>query len=145
MVGGAILEEDMFRAMKKPYVATASDGGAHLPTLARPHPRNYGTFPRKIGRYAVEEGRLSLARAIRSATGLPAQILGLKDRGVLREGAMADVVVFDAGKFRDKATFDKPNRYAVGVRWLFVNGVAVIADGSKTPALPGRALRHAQE
>ena len=138
-----MIEEDMFRAMKKEYVATASDGGARVPSASRPHPRSYGTFPRKIGRYAVAEDRLSLARAIRSATGLPAQILGLKDRGVLREGAMADVVVFDPRAFRDRATFDKPHQYAVGVRWVFVNGVPVIADGRKTPALPGRALRHA--
>jgi N-acyl-D-aspartate/D-glutamate deacylase len=134
-------EEDMLLAMKKDYVATASDGGARRPSSERPHPRNYGTFPRKIGRYAIEKGEIPLAFAIRSAAGLPAEILGLKDRGFLRPGFKADVVLFDPAEFRDRATFEEPDRDATGVRWLFVNGAAVIEDGRPTGALPGRALR----
>ncbi len=141
-IGFSMREEDVLHAMRKDYVATASDGGARRPsTSERPHPRSFGTFPRKIGRIAIEEGRIPLAFAIRSATGLPAEILGLKDRGLLRAGMKADVVLFDPEAFRDRATFEDPNRYSTGVRWLFVNGVAVIADGKKTGALPGRALR----
>lgn len=134
-------EEDMLLAMKKDYVATASDGAARRPSAERPHPRNYGTFPRKVGRYAIEKGEIPLAFAIRSCSGLPADILGLKDRGYLRPGAKADVVVFDPAEFRDRATFEEPDRYAEGVRWLFINGVAVIDGGRPTGALPGRALR----
>ncbi|MFN3485733.1 MAG: N-acyl-D-amino-acid deacylase family protein, partial [Planctomycetota bacterium] len=134
-------DEDMLLAMKKDYVATASDGGARRPSAERPHPRNFGTFPRKVGRYAIEKREITLAFAVRSSTGLPADILGLKDRGYLRPGAKADVVVFDPAEFRDRATFEEPDRYATGVRWLFVNGVAVIDGGRPTGALPGRALR----
>ncbi len=134
-------EEDMLVAMRKDYVATASDGGARRPGAERPHPRSYGTFPRKIGLYAIEKKEVSLALAIRSSSGLPAEILGLKDRGVLRPGAKADLVLFDPGTFRDRATFDDPNQYSTGARWVFVNGVAVIDDGRKTDALPGRPLR----
>lgn len=134
-------DEDMLLAMKKDYVATASDGGARRPSAERPHPRNFGTFPRKVGRYAIEKREITLAFAVRSCTGLPADILGLKDRGYLRPGAKADVVVFDPAEFRDRATFEEPDRYATGVRWLFVNGVAVIDGGRPTGALPGRALR----
>ena len=109
-----------------------------------PHPRSYGTFPRKVGRYAIEDGILPLEAAIRSATGLPAEILGLKSRGVLKPGNFADVVVFDPKTFRDTATFAKPHQYATGVKWVFVNGVAVVADGEHQPAaLPGKVLRHA--
>ncbi len=141
-IGFSMREEDVLVAMKKPWVATASDGGARvIQASVRPHPRNFGTFPRKIGRYAIERGEITPAFAIRSASGLPAEILGLRDRGFLRAGMKADVVVFDPVTFRDLATFEDPNRYSTGVRWLFVNGVAVIDDGRETGALPGRALR----
>jgi predicted amidohydrolase YtcJ len=144
-------EPDVRAIMKLDFVATASDGSAHHPGGAdRPHPRAYGTFPRKL-RYALDEQVISLEQAIRSCTGLPAEILGLPERGVLRAGNFADVVVFDPRTFRDASTFDEPTRYASGIAHLFVNGVAVIADGK--PAfralpdvkLPGRALRHATD
>ena len=120
----------MRHVMAQPFVATASDASAHAPGgLDKPHPRAYGTFPRKI-RYALDEKALTLETAIRSATGLPSEILGLPDRGALMPGTFADVVVFDPATFRDAATFDDPMRYARGVQYLFVNGVAAIAAGS---------------
>ena len=103
----------------EPFVATASDGSAHAPGGDdRPHPRSYGTFPRKI-RYALDEQVLSLEAAVRSCSGLPAAILGLPDRGMIRPGAVADLVVFDPESFRDVATFDDPTRYATGVSYLY--------------------------
>jgi predicted amidohydrolase YtcJ len=140
-------EPDVREVMRSDFVATASDGGAHLPGRGdRPHPRSYGTFPRKI-RYALDEKVLSLERAIRSCSGWPAEILGLPDRGLIRQSAAADIVVFDPKTFRDAATFDEPTRYAPGVKYLFVNGVPLIAQGrlqveaSSQAKLPGRALR----
>ena len=144
VVNFGMSEEDVRVYMKRPWVATASDGGVQSPGDTVPHPRSYGTFPRKVGRYAIEDGILPLEAAIRSATGLPAEILGLKSRGVLKPGNFADVVVFDPKTFRDTATFAKPHQYATGVKWVFVNGVAVVADGEHQPAaLPGKVLRHA--
>lgn len=133
--------EDVQFIMKQPFVATASDGSSQSPGDSVPHPRSYGTFPRKIGRYALSEGLLSVEQAIRSATGLPADILGLKDRGYLKAGTYADVVVFDPTTFRDTATYDKPHQYATGVRYLFVNGEQAIAGGKHTEKLAGRPLR----
>ncbi|MGP0063354.1 MAG: amidohydrolase family protein [Isosphaeraceae bacterium] len=140
-------EPDVREVMRHPFVATASDGSTHLPGRDdQPHPRAYGTFPRKI-RYAIDEKVISLEQAVRSCSGWPAEILGLPERGVIREGAFADLVVFDPETFRDAATFEKPTRYATGVSYLYVNGVALIAGGKLTMEsgsrrkLPGRALR----
>jgi predicted amidohydrolase YtcJ len=134
-------EDDVRYVMRQEYVATASDGSAHAPGSGdKPHPRAYGTFPAKI-RYALDEKVIPLEAAIRAATGLPAAILGLPDRGVIRVGAVADLLVFDPATFRDAATFDDPTRYAPGVAYLFVNGVEAIARGRLTKALAGRALR----
>src|SRR5204862_2863606 len=106
-------EDDVRHVMKQDFVATASDGSAHMPGGGdRPHPRAYGTFPRKI-RYALDEKVIPLEQAIRSCSGLPAQVLGLPDRGVVRPGAIADLVVFDPDRFRDVATFDDPTRWAM--------------------------------
>lgn len=142
-IGFSMREDDMLVGMKKDYVATASDGSARRPGGERPHPRNYGTYPRKIGLYAIEKQAVSLAFAIRSSSGLPADILGLKDRGYVKAGHKADLVLFNPEIFRDRATFDDPNQYSVGALWVLVNGKAVIAEGGKTDALPGRALRRA--
>ncbi len=106
-----------------------------------PHPRAYGTFPRIIRKYVREEQRLTLEEAIRKFTSLPAGRMRLADRGVLKAGMWADVVVFDPDSVRDKATFAEPNQLAVGMAWVLVNGVPVIADGKATGALPGRVLR----
>ena len=131
-------------ALRLPWVATASDGSATAKDRTVPHPRNYGTFPRKIGRYAIEDQLISVGQAIRSATGLPADVLRLPERGYLKTGYFADVVVFDPKTFRDTATYDQPHQYATGVRLLLVNGKAVIEGGKETNALPGRPLRHSR-
>lgn len=137
-------EQDVRYAMTLPWVATGSDGSTLLPDpKVKPHPRSFGAFPRKIGFYALREKTLPLAQAIRSATGLPADILRLTDRGYLRPGYMADIVVFDPAEFIDRATFDDPQQYSPGVRWLLLAGQAAIADGKPAEALYGRPLRHA--
>lgn len=133
-------EDDVRRVMVEPFVATASDGSAHLPGADRPHPRSYGTFPRKI-RYAMDDKVMSLEQAVRSCSGLPAEILGLPERGLIRVGSYADIVVFDPKTFRDASTFDDPTKYAPGVMYLFVNGVPEIADGHYRKVLAGRVLR----
>jgi predicted amidohydrolase YtcJ len=138
--------------MRHAFVATASDGATHSAGRVgdHPHPRAYGTFPRKI-RYALDDKILSLEQAIRSSSGLPAEILGLPDRGVIRTGAVADIVVFDPIMFRDAATFEQPTRYAPGVAYLFVNGAELIEEGKLKVAasskgnLPGRAMRLARD
>lgn len=135
-------EEDVRLYMRQDWVATASDGSATVPSSAIIHPRNYGTFPRKIGRYAIEEKLIPLEQAIRSASGLPADILGLPQRGYLRVGYHADIVVFDPQTYRDTATYDKPHQYATGVHYLFVNGVPVLREGKYQNILPGKAIRH---
>jgi N-acyl-D-amino-acid deacylase len=142
MVNFSMQEEEVRLIMQQPFVASASDGGAKVPGDTVPHPRNYGTFPRKIGYYAAERGVITLEQAIRSASGLPADILGMKDRGYLRPGCFADIVVLDPHAFRETATFQQPHQYATGVRYLFVNGELVIDRGELTGKLPGRALRH---
>ncbi|MGH7225817.1 MAG: N-acyl-D-amino-acid deacylase family protein, partial [Gemmataceae bacterium] len=136
-------EDDVRLIMKQPFVATASDGASQLLSADTvPHPRSYGTFPRKIGRYSIEDKIITLEDAIRSASGLPADILHLPQRGYLKAGYFADVVVFDPKTFRDRATFDKPHQYATGVRFLFVNGKLAIEDGKFTKVLAGKVLRH---
>jgi N-acyl-D-aspartate/D-glutamate deacylase len=143
VVNFGMSEEDVRVYMKQPWVATASDGGVQTPGPTVPHPRSYGTFPRKIGHYAIEEKLIPVEQAVRSSTGLPADILKLTDRGYLRPGYFADVVVFDPQTFRDTATFDKPHQYAAGVRWVLVNGHAEVADGKYNgDILGGRVLRH---
>ena len=139
-------EADLRRALAHPAVMVGSDGSSLAPTGAaaamKPHPRSYGTFPRVLGRYAREERTLSLAQAIHKMTGMPARRLGLRDRGVIREGARADLVVFDARRVIDVATFEDPHRYPSGIEHVIVNGRLVIKDGEHTGSLPGRVLRH---
>jgi N-acyl-D-aspartate/D-glutamate deacylase len=143
IVSFSMNDEEMRLFMKEPYVATASDGGARVPSMSEtPHPRSYGTFSRKVGRFGIEEQLITLEQAIRSSSGLPADILKLPQRGYLKVGYFADIVVFDPKTFRDKATFDQPHQYSPGVRYLFVNGQLAIEEGKKTDELPGRVLRH---
>ena len=134
-------EEDVRMAMNLPWVATASDGGAKIPSADRPHPRSFGTFPRKIGVYAQELKILSLPAAVRSASGLPADIIGLTDRGYLLVGLVADVTIFDPKSFLDMATFDEPFHAPTGLRYVFVAGVPAVYEGQATGALAGTALR----
>jgi len=107
-----------------------------------PHPRSYGCFARKIGRYAIEDQVITLEQAIRSASGLPADILELPERGYLKASYFADVVVFDPKTYRDRATFDNPHQYATGVVCVFVNGRPLIEQGRFNGMLAGRVLRH---
>jgi N-acyl-D-aspartate/D-glutamate deacylase len=142
IVNFGMSEEDVRLIMKQPFVATASDGSSQVMADTVPHPRSYGCFARKVGRYAIEDGVISLEQAIRSSSGLPADILKLKDRGYLRPGYYADVVVFDPKTYRDQATYDKPHQFATGVRHVFVNGKPAIEDGKYGGALAGKVLRH---
>jgi len=105
------------------------------------HPRAYGNFARVLGRYVRDEKVISLSEAIRRLSGLPASNLGLDRRGFLKPGQFADVVVFDPATIGDRATYEKPQQFAVGVRQVFVNGVQVLRDGEPTGAPAGRALR----
>jgi len=142
IVNHSINEEDVRFVMAHSWVATASDGRAHLPDSTVPHPRNYGTFPRKIGLYAIREKVLPLAQAIHTATGLPAEILGIKDRGYLRPDFKADIVVLDSDHILDAATFEDPHSYSQGIEYVFINGQPALSKGKATGALVGRALRH---
>ncbi|MFN0199096.1 MAG: N-acyl-D-amino-acid deacylase family protein, partial [Planctomycetaceae bacterium] len=142
VVNFGMSEEDVRYVMALPWVATASDGRAYLPGSDRPHPRSYGTFSRKIGHYAIKENVVSLAQAIRSSTSLPAEIIGLTDRGYIKSGYVADLVVFDPQSFIDAATFDAPHQHSRGVMHVYVNGVAAITNGKPTGALAGKSIRH---
>jgi N-acyl-D-amino-acid deacylase len=134
-------EDDIAYIMRKEYTMTCSDGGLVALGEGHPHPRFYGTFPRKIARYVRERGVVSLPHAIRSMTSLPATVFHLEGRGLLRPGAIADIVVFDFEKIRDRATYEDPHQLAEGVSELFVNGRAAIRAGVPTGELAGRVLR----
>jgi N-acyl-D-amino-acid deacylase len=138
------MQEDEVRLfMREPWVATASDGSTQpLDSEAQPHPRSFGCFPRKIGRYAIEGKLIPLSQAIRSASGLPADIVGLRDRGYLKAGQFADVVVFDPATFRDTATYEKPLQWATGAKLVLVNGQVAVENEQPTEVLAGRAIRH---
>jgi N-acyl-D-aspartate/D-glutamate deacylase len=134
-------EDDVRLVMKQPWVAIASDGSAiNLDAPGVPHPRNYSTNARVLGHYVRDERVLTLEDAVRKMTSLPAQILGLRDRGQLREGFAADIVVFDPAKVAETNSFEKPKSYATGVRHVLVNGVLVIDKGEHTGAKPGIAI-----
>jgi N-acyl-D-amino-acid deacylase len=135
-------EEDVRAVMKLPWVPIASDGSAiNLNAPGVPHPRNYSTNVRVLGHYVRDEKVLSLPDAVRKMTSLPAQVLGLKDRGQIKEGFAADVAVFDPARVRETNSFEKPKSYAEGVPYVVVNGVVVIDNGTHTGAKPGKALR----
>jgi N-acyl-D-aspartate/D-glutamate deacylase len=137
-------EEDVRAVMKLPWVAVASDGSAiNLEAPGVPHPRNYSTNARVLGYYVREEKVLTLPDAVRKMTSLPASILGLKDRGQVKSGFAADVLVFDPARIRETNSFEKPKSYAQGVSHVIVNGVLVIDNGQHTGAKPGKALRGA--
>jgi len=141
MRGFSMDEVDMEAFAAKPWVATASDAGIALPADGpSTHARYYGTFSRKIRHYALDRGVLSLEDAIRSMTTLPAQIMGIRDRGILREGVWADVVVFDPERIRDAATFFQPHQYTEGVDYVLVNGEFVVDSGRITGKLAGKVL-----
>jgi N-acyl-D-amino-acid deacylase len=138
-------EADLRRALVHPRVMIGSDGSALAPhgemSAGKPHPRSYGTFPRVLGEYAREQRLLPLALAVHKMTGLPARRLRLRDRGIIRIGAKADLVIFDAREVADRATYEDPHRYPSGIEHVVVNGSAVVRDGEHTGSLPGRVLR----
>ncbi len=141
-------EEDVKYVMSSPIGMIGSDGSAISPKgilgVGRPHPRFYGTFPRVLGKYARDEKVISVEEAVRKMTSAPAQRLGLKNRGLLREGFKADIVVFNPETVRDEATFADPHRFASGIPFVVCNGVFTIDKGRHTGALPGKMLRKGQ-
>jgi len=139
----AMHEDDVVRIMQHPGTMVASDGGIFRPGEDVPHPRNYGSFARVLGVYVRERGVLSLPVAIHKMSRMPADRIGLSDRGRIEVGARADLAVFDPEQIIDRATFENPHQYAVGMRHVFVNGVAVLRDGAMTGMRPGMALRSA--
>jgi N-acyl-D-amino-acid deacylase len=134
-------ERDIDAIMRQPYTMTSSDGGLVAMNEGKPHPRNYGAFARKLAVYVRERGTISLESAIRSMTSLPAEVFGIRDRGAIREGAFADVAVFDPSRMRDRATYTDTHQLAEGMDYVLVNGVVVVDGGTFTKATPGRVLR----
>lgn len=137
----AMSEDDVRTAMRFPWVSVASDAEATSPAQGlMVHPRAYGTFPRVLGRYVREDHVLSLEEAVRKMTSLPASQLGLTDRGIVREESFADLVVFDPARVIDRATFDAPHAYPLGIEHVVVNGVVTVESGEHTGARAGRAV-----
>lgn len=134
-------EENVQLVLRQPWVAPASDGSAiNLDAPGVPHPRNYGTNARVLGRYVRENRVLTLEEAVRKMTSLPAHILGLRDRGELKEGVAADLVVFDPQTVGDTNSYEQPKSYAKGVSYVVVNGVVVVDKGEHTGARPGKVI-----
>ena len=140
MRGFSLSEIDLDHIMQQEFTATCTDGGIVAPGDGLPHARFYGTMARKIRRFVLDRGVITLPFAIRSMTSLPAQIMGLKDRGLLRTGYWADLVVIDLESVADKATFTEPHQYPTGLPYVFVNGVAVVDNGKLMSATPGKVL-----
>lgn len=142
-------EENLRVILQKPYIMVGSDSGcrAHYGPLSggRPHPRTFGTFARVLGHYVRDEKLLDLSAAIRRMTHDPCRRLGLKDRGLVREGYAADLVLFDPDKVRDAATYEEPIRYPQGIRYVLVNGVVTVQEGEHTGACAGRPLRKGRD
>ena len=134
-------EDDIRQIMTRPYTMASSDGGLTLPGEGQPHPRNNGAFARRLATYVRDRHVIDLEFAIRSMTSLPAAVFGLTGRGLLREHAVADVVVFDPARVRDRATYAAPHHLAEGMAYVLVNGTVVVDNGAFTNALPGRVLR----
>ena len=134
-------EDDIESIMRQPWTMTCTDGDLARMDVGVPHPRAYGAFARKLKRYVGERGAIDLPTAIRSMTTLPATVFGLKDRGQLRAGAFADVLIFDLAKINDPATYDRPHQLAEGMNDIIVNGEVARRDGRFTTALSGRVLR----
>jgi N-acyl-D-aspartate/D-glutamate deacylase len=134
-------EDDITAIMRQPWTMTSSDGALSLPGPSVPHPRNNGAFARKLGVYVRERKVLTLEQAVTSMTSMPARVFGFTDRGVLRSGAVADIVIFDPATIVDHATYESPHQLATGVSWVIVNGVVEWKDGAPTGARAGKVLR----
>ncbi len=133
-------DKDIERIMKHPAVMHASDGAVITFGKGVPHPRNYGTFPRVLSKYVREKHIIKLKEAIRKMTSLPASMIGAHNRGVIKEGLWADIVIFDPDKIKDKATFDDPHQYPEGIYYVIVNGTVVVEKGKITGKLPGKII-----
>jgi N-acyl-D-amino-acid deacylase len=138
-------EADMKAALKSPFVSICTDSGARATdgplAGSKSHPRGWGTYPRILGRYVREEKLMSLETAVNKMTGLSAAKVGLKQRGFIREGYFADITIFDPRTVIDRATFEQPNQYPVGINFVIVNGQVEVDNGQRTPALAGKVLR----
>jgi N-acyl-D-amino-acid deacylase len=138
-------EDNVKKQIALPWVSFGSDAGSIAPegvfVKSNPHPRAYGNFARLLGKYVREERVIPLEEAVRRLTSLPASNLRIRERGWLRPGNYADVVVFDADSIADHATFEQPHQYATGMKHVFVNGEQVLRDGEHTGATPGRVVR----
>jgi N-acyl-D-amino-acid deacylase len=133
--------DDVERFMSRPYVSTSSDGGNPVFGDGLPHPRSYGAFPHKIREYVLDNEVIPMEFAIRAATSLPAEMLSLQDRGLIQNGYVADIVIFDPDEFRDKATFSKPHQFSVGINYLIIDGQIVIDHDEFTGVLAGKPLK----
>jgi dihydroorotase/N-acyl-D-amino-acid deacylase len=138
-------EDDLRTALSAPFVSICTDSGARATdgplSTAKGHPRGWGSYPRILSRYVRDEHLLTLEEAVRKMTSLPASRVGLKDRGVLREGAYADLTIFDPQTVRDRSTFENPNQYAEGIPFVIINGQLSVDNGQRTKSLAGRVLR----
>ena len=137
-------EEDVKRIMSHPNVMHASDGSTIEFGKAQPHPRSYGTYPRILGRYVREASLIPLTESIRKMTSLPASVLGLHDRGMIKNNFWADLVIFDPKKIIDNATWENPHQFPSGISWVLVNGKIVIEKGEKSGKLTGKVLKHSR-
>ena len=139
----SMCEEDIRRIMTNQYQMFGTDGAAipNVPTLGKFHPRFYGTYPRVLGKYVREEKVLTLEDAVRRMTSFPAQKLGLKDRGLLKEGNVADIVLFNPNTVIDKATFDDPHQFPEGIPHVIVNGIVVVENNKQLRKYPGKVIR----
>jgi N-acyl-D-amino-acid deacylase len=142
MVYHRMNEDDVVRIMRHPLTMVARDGGVPAYGEGKPHPRSYGAATRVLGRYMREKKILSLEEAVRKLTSLPAQRVGFQDRGLLREGMWADIVIFNPETIGDAATFEEPHQYSHGIHAVLVNGELVLDDGQPTTVRPGQILRH---
>jgi len=141
MIYHSMSMEDVERILRYRNTAVASDGGIREPGRGKPHPRSYGTNARVLAEFVRERGTLTLEDAIRRMTSLPARTFRFRDRGLVREGLAADLVLFEPDLVQDKATYQEPHQFSTGFDLVFVNGKAVVEDGKLTGALPGRILR----
>ena len=147
IIGHGMSPENVEMVLRHPLVMLGSDGSAMAPVgraaQARPHPRSYGAFARLLAYYVRERRAIDLAQAVRKMTSMPADQMGLADRGRIARGKKADLVVFDPARVKDEATFEQPHQYASGIPHVIVNGVFVVENGRHTGAKPGRALQRA--
>ena len=134
-------EADVEAIMRHPMTAIASDGRLVQPGEGHPHPRWYGTFPRVLGEYVRDKGVLTLEDAVRKMTSLPADHMGMLERGILSRGMIADIVVFDPETVADRSTFEDPHQYPAGIDFVIINGVVAVDNGVFDDARAGRILR----